>query len=80
MDAFQKLEVVDGVHGMDVIRRHRPLLANGRVARVGQQVAVVRKLDPATLQQYGQHLDPRPTAQGIRRNHAPIGTAGGGAQ
>ena len=50
-DALQKLEVVGGVHRLDVIRRHGSLLADGRVARVGHDVAVVGRLDPPALQQ-----------------------------
>lgn len=62
-DALQKLEIVSGIHRLGLILRHKPLLANGRVARVGQQVAAVGRLYPATLQQRGQHIGPRAAVQ-----------------
>jgi hypothetical protein len=65
---------------LDIIRWYGQLLGDGRVAGVGQRLVVVGKLNPATLQQQGQHLDPRAAAQFFGRDHAPIGTAGGSAQ
>ncbi len=59
---------------------HGPLLADGRVARVGQHVAAVGGFDPATLKQRSQHFAPCAAAQRVRRDRSPIRTAGGSAQ
>lgn len=79
-DALQKLEVVGGVHRLDVIRRCGSLLSDGCVARVSQHQVIACRIDPTTLQQRGQHLDPCAAAHGVGRDDASISTAGGGAQ
>ena len=60
------MAALDGLPPLrDVIQRHGSQLSDGRVTRVSQQVTVVGRLNPATLQQRRQHLDPCAAAQGV---------------